>query len=387
MVTFGVYIQVPFCQTKCTYCNFHTGVVSRDRYEPYAAAVCREIAESASYFGEQTVDTIYFGGGTPSLLDPAALARILDQLRKSYRVEAREVTLEADPETISPIKAGAWLDSGFNRVSLGAQSFDDRELQAAGRMHRREDIFRAVEILRAAGFPNISIDLIAGLPHQTRESWERSVTELLRIYPEHVSIYMLEVDEGSRLGKEVLSGGKRYSADTIPTDDAQADFYESGCARLAAAGYNHYEISNWSLPGRESQHNLKYWRRDPYLGFGAGAHSFDRLSRWANIHDPARYVTCIERGASTRELLETLSPIHALHEEFFLGLRRLEGIDLARIESEFNPDPLLATRLATLHQRIDMLRAHGLLDLEGGRLRIPPDRLTISNEVFLELLG
>ena len=387
MVTFGVYIQVPFCQTKCTYCNFHTGVVSRDRYEPYVAAVCREIAESASYFGEQTVDTIYFGGGTPSLLDPAALARILDRLRKSYRVEAREVTLEADPETISPIKAGAWLDSGFNRVSLGAQSFDDRELQAAGRMHRREDILRAVEILRTAGFRNISIDLIAGLPHQTRESWERSVTELLRIYPEHVSIYMLEVDEGSRLGKEVLSGGKRYSADTIPTDDAQADFYESACARLAAAGYNHYEISNWGLPGRESQHNLKYWRRDPYLGFGAGAHSFDRLSRWANIHDPARYVTCIERGASTRELLETLSPMHALHEEFFLGLRRLEGIDLARIESEFNADPLLATRLATLHQRIDMLRAHGLLDLEGGRLRIPPDRLTISNEVFLELLG
>ena len=387
MITLGAYIQVPFCQTKCTYCNFHTGVVSRELYAPYVAAVCREIAESASDPGSSAIDTIYVGGGTPTLLDPAALARILDALRAAYRVASLEVTLEADPETISPIKAAAWLDAGFNRISLGSQSFDDRELRAAGRMHRREHIFRAVETLRDAGFRNISMDLIAGLPHQTRESWERSVTELLRIYPEHVSIYMLEVDEGSRLGKEVISGGQRYSADTIPSDDAQADFYESACARLAAGGYNHYEISNWGVPGRESLHNLKYWRRQPYIGFGAGAHSFDGTSRWANIHDPVRYVTCIERGTSTRELLETLSPMHALHEEFFLGLRRLEGIDLARIESEFNPDPLLATRLATLHQRIDMLRAHGFLDLEAGRLRIPPDRLTISNEVFLELLG
>src|SRR5579862_7679433 len=348
MITFGAYIQVPFCQTKCTYCNFHTGVVSRDRYDPYVAAVCREIAESTSFISSSAIDTIYVGGGTPSLLDPPALARILDALRNTYRVEPHEVTLEADPETISPIKASAWLEAGFNRISLGSQSFDDRELRAAGRMHRREVIFRAVEILRAAGFRNISMDLIAGLPHQTRESWERSVTELLRIYPEHVSIYMLEVDEGSRLGKEILSGGHRYSADTIPSDDAQADFYESAGARLAAAGYNHYEISNWGVPGRESLHNLKYWRRDPYLGFGAGAHSFDGVARWANIHDPARYVTCIERGTSTRELIETLSPMHALHEEFFLGLRRLEGIDLARIEREFNPDPVLATRLATL---------------------------------------
>ena len=385
MITFGAYIQVPFCQTKCTYCNFHTGVVSRDRYEPYAAAVCREIAESGSYLGGQTFDTAYFGGGTPSLLDSTALARILDALRKFFRFEAQEATLEADPETISPIKASAWLDAGFNRISLGAQSFDDRELQATGRMHRRDDIFRAVDFLRAAGFRNISMDLIAGLPHQTRESWERSVAELLRIYPEHVSIYMLEVDEGSRLGKESLAGGSRYSADAIPSDDAQADFYESACARLAATGYNHYEISNWGLPGRESRHNLKYWQRDPYLGFGAGAHSFDGATRWANIHDPARYVACIERGTSTRELIETLTPWHTLQEEFFLGLRRLEGIDLARIERDL--DPTLANRLATLQQRIEMLRSHGLLDFEGGRLRIPPNRLTISNEVFLELLG
>jgi coproporphyrinogen III oxidase-like Fe-S oxidoreductase len=387
-MSLGIYIQVPFCQTKCTYCNFHTGVVSRDRYQPYAEAVCRDIAtsavspavgsassnansgansdaklgcaasgatgtaasslaspavssaasfsassavgsavtsaassavssavDSASCLGGRSfssdmkpprpsgvstpeandpvssvVDTVYFGGGTPSLLDPAALETILNTLRATHATQLAEVTLEADPETITPERASAWLAAGFNRVSLGSQSFDDRELQAAGRMHRRADIFRAAELLRAAGFRNISMDLIAGLPHQTRESWEESVARLLRIRPEHISIYMLEIDEGSRLGRESLAGGNRYSAAAIPDDDAMAEFYESAGAHLASAGYDHYEISNWALPGRRSRHNLKYWRREPYLGFGAGAHSFDGATRWANVHDSARYV-------------------------------------------------------------------------------------------------
>jgi oxygen-independent coproporphyrinogen-3 oxidase len=381
----GVYIQVPFCQTKCTYCNFHTGVVSRERYQPYANAVCREITESAGDNTQRVIDTLYLGGGTPSLLDPAALAKILETLRQAYRTELVEVTLEADPETVSPVKAAAWRAAGFNRISLGVQSFHDRELQAAGRMHRREDIFRAADFLRATGFANISMDLIAGLPHQSRESWEESVSQLLRIYPEHVSIYMLEIDEGSRLGREALSGGSRYGADAIPSDDAMADFYESACERLAGSGYDHYEISNWGLPERHSQHNLKYWRREPYLGFGAGAHSFDGVGRWANIHDPARYAICIEAGNSTREQAETLMPWHALAEEFFLGLRQLEGVDLARIEREYEPQ--LPDRLAVLRGRIDILRSHGLVEMDGPRLRIAPNKLTISNEVFVELLG
>ena len=167
-------------------------------------------------------------------------------------------------------------------------------------MHRRADIDRAAEILRAAGFDNISMDLIAGLPHQTRESWEQSVSEILRLRPEHISIYMLEVDEGSHLGKESLAGGTRYSAEAIPPDDAQAEFYDSACARLAAAGYDHYEISNWALPGRRSRHNLKYWQREPYLGLGAGAHSFDGETRWANVHDSADYVAIDRAGKHRR---------------------------------------------------------------------------------------
>jgi oxygen-independent coproporphyrinogen-3 oxidase len=384
----GVYIQVPFCQTKCTYCNFHTGVVSRDRYQPYAEAVCREIAGTASTPPE-AVDTVYIGGGTPSLLDPRALAKMLDALRGSYHVEsspeALEITLEADPETITAEKARAWFAAGFNRISLGAQSFDDRELQAAGRMHRRADIFSAVEFLRAAGFRNISMDLIAGLPHQTRESWEESVSELLRVRPEHASVYMLEIDKDSRLGRESLAGGSRYGAGAIPDDDTIADLYESARLRLDQAGYTHYEISNWGLPGRESRHNLKYWRREPYHGFGAGAHSFDGMTRWANAHESSRYMACIEQGSSPREQFETVAPPQALDEEFFLGLRMLEGIDFGRIEREWDEE--LPKRIAALRENIERLHSLGFLEVEGSRVRLVPDRLTVSNEVFMQLLG
>jgi len=209
-------------------------------------------------------------GGTPSLLDPAHLQNILDTIRATFVGELAEVTLEADPETISGVKAAAWVRAGINRVSFGLQSFVDKELVAAGRMHRRADIYRAVPILREAGIRNISFDLIAGLPHQTKESWRQSLNELAVLAPEHVSVYLLEIDEGSRLGKELLQGGAKYSAGAVPSEDEMAEFYEMAQEALGAAGYHHYEISNWAKPALESRHNLKYWRREPYLGFGAG---------------------------------------------------------------------------------------------------------------------
>jgi oxygen-independent coproporphyrinogen-3 oxidase len=386
----GVYIQVPFCQTKCTYCNFHTGVVAREKYGPYADALCREIAELAASddgaaMADALADTVYFGGGTPSLLEPSALAGILEAVRRNFgfakavkSADSLEITLEADPETVTPEKAQAWLAAGFNRISLGVQSFDQRELQAAGRMHRRADIFTAARILRDAGFRNVSMDLIAGLAHQTRESWEESVARILEIRPEHISIYLLEIDEGSRLGKESLAGGNRYSAEAIPSDDAMAESYESACARLAATGYEHYEISNWGLPGFRSRHNLKYWRREPYIGLGAGAHSFDGARRWSNAHDSAKYVACIETGVSPREMIEPVTQQQALDEELFLGLRQLEGIDLARVEKKYG---------VNLRARIASLREQGLLEMDGANLRLASAHLTVANEVFVELLG
>jgi oxygen-independent coproporphyrinogen III oxidase len=384
----GIYVQVPFCQTRCTYCNFHTGVVSSGRFAPYVEAVCREIQGHREFyraagvnlpegFEKAIVDTVYFGGGTPSLLEPELLERMIGAIRLTFATELSEVTLEADPETVTVEKAEAWSAASISRISFGVQSFSDRELVAAGRMHRRADVYRTAEILRGAGIQNISFDLIAGLPFQTKESWGKSLEELGKLSPEHVSVYLLEVDEGSRLGLEILQSGTRYSAGAVPSDDAMAEFYETACSFLGGLGYHHYEISNWAQPGFESRHNLKYWRREKYLGFGAGAHSFSGTQRWANAHDAAAYVGAIEAGRLPIEQLEPVTPESALEEELFLGLRQLDGIDVGRIEREYGVD---------LGGRIAPLRNAGLLERTGDILRLAENKLSVSNEVFVGLM-
>lgn len=389
MTSLGIYVQVPFCQTKCTYCNFHTGVVSTSRFAPYVSAVCHEIRMHRELYGAAGIelrpslvqdalpDTVYIGGGTPSLLDPSHLQSILMTIRASFSCEPAEITLEADPETVDAAKAEAWVRAGINRVSFGVQSFCDEELMASGRMHRRADIYRAVPILRQAGIQNIGFDLIAGLPMQTRESWQESLMRLTELSPEHVSVYILEVDEKSRLGSELLKGGQRYSAGAVPSEDQMAEFYELAQGAFGAAGYHHYEISNWAKPGFESRHNLKYWRREAYLGFGAGAHSFSGTQRWANAHDAANYVQSVQSGGLPVEQLESLTADAALEEELFLGLRQLDGIDIARIEKEYG---------TTLLPRFEPLATSGLLEWEGSTVRLAPSRLSVSNEVFVELL-
>ena len=384
----GIYVQVPFCQTKCTYCNFHTGVVSSAKFAPYVEAVCSEIAGHRAFYGaagvtlpsafaDAVVDTVYVGGGTPSLLEPALLRNVLDTIRGNLITELQEITLEADPETIQTEKAAAWRKAGINRISFGVQSFSDEELKAAGRMHRREDVYRAVGILRGAGIANVSFDLIAGLPHQTRDSWKDSLEQLARLRPEHVSIYLLEIDEGSHLGGEVLRGGARYSAQQLPSEDQMAESYETACEFLERSGYRHYEISNWGKPGFESQHNLKYWRRQPYLGFGAGAHSFSGTQRWANAHDAAAYVTAVQSGRLPVEQHEILTRDGALEEELFLGLRQLDGIDLGRIERDYG---------VGLESRFTRLTSAGLVERAGSMVRLAPARLSVANEVFVELM-
>jgi oxygen-independent coproporphyrinogen III oxidase len=394
----GLYVQVPFCQTKCTYCNFHTGVVAADRFTPYADAVRREIVahrdilraagvgwpssfdwqalREVAHPGE-IVDSVYIGGGTPSLLEVALLTELLRTIAESFACEWEEVTLEADPETIEASKAEQWAAAGINRISFGSQSFVDEELKAAGRMHRAKDIYRAVPILRRAGIANISFDLIAGLPKQTHESWRYSLVEAMALSPEHVSVYMMEIDEGSRLGLEVLRGGARYSAKELPSEEAMADFYEMAQAELAAAGYEQYEISNWAKPGFASKHNLKYWRRDPYLGFGAGAHSFSGKQRWANVHDAAAYVSAISTARSAIENVEAVTAESALEEELFLGLRQLAGIDLGRIEREYGVD---------LGEKLERLASSGLVERRGDVVKLCASKLSVSNEVLVELL-
>lgn len=379
---------MPFCQTKCTYCNFHTGVVSAEKYGPYAQAVQREIANHREFYeiagvGSRSVetavvDTVYFGGGTPSLLDPNHLHGILQEIQSSFLCEWKEVTLEADPETVTPEKADAWAAAGINRISFGVQSFSDLELKASGRMHRREDVYRAASILLAAGINNLSFDLIVGLPHQTPDSWRNSLDELIGLSPEHVSIYLLEVDEGSRLGRELITLGTRYSAPAVPSDDQMADSYDLARELLERAGYQHYEISNWAKPGVASRHNLKYWRREPYLGFGAGAHSFNGKTRWANEHDAMRYVAAIQEDKLPAEQIEQVSAQQAREEEMFLGLRQLAGINLSQMESSY---------ARSLDGKLVALETAGLIEREGDIIRLSPKKLSVSNEVFVELLS
>jgi oxygen-independent coproporphyrinogen-3 oxidase len=397
MTSLGIYVQVPFCQTRCTYCNFHTGVVANERFGPYIEAVCRELrghgelyrvagVQLRQGFEKALVDTVYIGGGTPSLLDPQHLGEMLEAARESFVCQWTEVTLEADPETVTEEKAASWVAVGVNRVSFGVQSFVDKELAATGRMHRQADIYRAVAILRAAGIRNISFDLIAGLPHQTTESWKESLERLQLLQPEHVSVYLLEIDEGSRLGKEALEGGKRYSAGALPADDQMAEFYEQAQRVLEQAGYHHYEISNWGKPGYESHHNLKYWKREAYLGFGAGAHSFSGQQRWANVHDAAEYVATMARDASPLKMagrrgaieqLETIGREQALEEELFLGLRQLDGINVGKIERDYG---------VRFGEKLGRLEAAGFVKRSGDMVRLAAEKLSVANEVFVEMM-
>ena len=385
MAKLGVYIQVPFCQTKCTYCNFHTGVVPARRFAPYVEALCREIRSHSSLRGAPgvslpaglTVDSVYIGGGTPSLLEPSLLGEILQAIRNAFSCALDEVTLEADPETIEAEKAAEWAASGINRISFGVQSFIDDELKSAGRRHRAADVYRGVGMLRNLGFANISFDLIAGLPKQSEASWGRSLEELIALSPEHVSTYIMEIDEGSRLGLEVLEGGSRYSARELPNEELMADFYALAQRELRSAGYQQYEISNWAKPGFPSRHNLKYWRREPYLGFGAGAHSFSGTERWANVHDAAAYVASVSAGQSAVESIDTVTRELAFEEELFLGLRQLAGIDLRRIERQYGVD---------LEAKLLHLASRGMVEREGNMLRLPADKLSVSNEIIVELL-
>ena len=346
----GVYISYPFCAQKCTYCNFASGVLPEALRTPYVEALKAEIRLTG---WKWTPETVYLGGGTPSQMDVSALADLLRKIPGSPWIEA---TMEAAPGGITPEKAEAWRRAGINRVSLGVQSFVQRELARTGRKHTAEIVAGEIGVLRAAGITNFNIDLIAGLPGQTAESWGESLAWVARLGAPHVSVYMLEVDEDSRLGAEVLALGKRYGAGDIPNDDAIAEFYETAVARLAAMGVARYEISNFARPGMESRHNLKYWLREPYLGFGADAHSFDGEYRWSNVESAAEYVKC---SAHSERI-----PADPVGEGFFLGLRLDRGIE------------------STGDETIRRFVREGLLEEHGSRVRLTPRGVLLSNEVF-----
>jgi oxygen-independent coproporphyrinogen-3 oxidase len=384
----GIYISVPFCRSKCTYCNFASGVFSAGQMGRYVERVAEDMQSFRGYVSPmgaetpETVDSIYLGGGTPSLLPPDELKKLFFALRQEFRVLPKaEITVECAPGTLTDEIIQALVTRGVNRVSLGVQSFVDQEAASVARLHTREKTLSDIERLRKAGINNINVDLIAGLPHQTRESWDYSLEQAIAAGVPHVSVYMLEVDEDSRLGKELIAGGTKYHAHFVPDDDATADFYERACERLNATGIQQYEISNFALEGFESRHNLKYWTRQPYFGFGVDAHSMlpprngGESVRLATTDDYDRFFIAADFKASA------VTQEQALEESFFLGLRLNRGVDVERLREEFGE---AADKFGTT---IDELVEDGLLIRSGENLRLTKRGRLLSNEVFGKFIG
>jgi oxygen-independent coproporphyrinogen-3 oxidase len=384
----GLYLSVPFCRSKCSYCNFVSGVFAGDVYQRYVDRVCSDIcraAQTAAEMGarfEHTVDSVYFGGGTPTILDIEQLAQLFVTISQNFEVSPdAEVTVECAPGTLGSAMLEALLGSGVNRISLGVQSFVDGEAAAVARQHNRATVEEDIARLRSGGISNIGLDLIAGLPHQNMETWQVSVTEAIASAAPHISVYMLEVDEDSRLGRELIAGGTRYHAHFVPDEEITVQMYETACEQLGAAGVQQCEISNFARVGFESRHNLKYWTRQPYLGFGVDAHSMlptedNRAVRFATPDSLDAYLNHapLKRTSISRQA--------ALEETFFLGLRLTRGVDLAAVAAEFG-EKAVAGFSETIREVVEA----GLLSREGEGLRLTARGRLLSNEVFARFIS
>jgi oxygen-independent coproporphyrinogen III oxidase len=407
----GLYISVPFCRTKCSYCNFASDVFSRSAYENYVNRVIEDIGNArqlASQLGcslDETADSIYVGGGTPSLLDASQLSRIFAAVREQFAItQDAEITVECAPGTLSSALIEALLPCGVNRVSLGVQSFVDQEAQSVGRLQKRSTVLDEIIRLRHAGLANINIDLIAGLPHQTAESWTLSVAETISTGVPHASVYMLEVDEDSRLGRELIAGGARYHAHFVPDDDLTADFFRQACEMLASAGVKQYEISNFArvaspIQNSESRHNLKYWTRQPYIGFGVDAHSMLKTNTehvelmWPDTHSSQaiRFATPDSLDAFMNHAPHSVTRVSAqaaIEEQLFLGLRLNRGVDLDSVFGEGQSCEGGSSRddMEGWRSAIEQCLRDGLLEQRGTNIRLTARGRLLSNEVFARFL-
>lgn len=361
----GVYLHIPFCKSRCSYCDFATDVW-RDMasVERYVEALCNEVRTTCgSGWLNTNIDTVYFGGGTPSLLAPKQVESILNSVASVFSVaDDAEITMEMNPATVNPETLAAYRELGVNRASFGVQTFNERDLKLLARGHDANDARQTYVMLRDAGFTNISLDLIAGLPGQTLADWSRNLDEALKMSPEHISLYLLEIHEGTPLAEQVRSGRR------TPIDDGlAAEMYELMLDRLADAGYEQYEISNFAKPGFASRHNTKYWTLDPVFGFGVSAHSFDGMQRYANSRDTASYVNAVESGSSPENFREN---IDRESESIFLGLRLECGVKLDQ------------DAFAKFKNEIDQLIADDLIVLENDTIKLTRRGKLFSNEVF-----
>jgi oxygen-independent coproporphyrinogen III oxidase len=378
----GVYIHIPFCRSRCSYCDFATGMYEGELAERYVKALVKEIEQWNEIERPLVVDTIYFGGGTPSLLSPAQIEQILKALHDRFAIiDDSESTIELNPGD-GGTGAAAKRESldgfrsvGINRVSFGAQTFDDLELKQLGRTHSASDIPSTFHRLRQAGFANINFDLIAGLPGQTLAGWKRNLDEALKLRPDHLSLYLLDVHEGTPLADQIRSGMR-----PAPDDDLAGEMYQL-MVQVVGAGYQHYEISNFCLPGFASRHNTKYWNGSAYYGFGCSAHSYDGgRRRWANERDVAKYVQLMGQDHSPVVERTDLNEDDARSESIFLGLRLMRGLDLEEHRKRFGFD-----LRARYDSNLGRLTAAGLIEIDQGMLRLTKRGALLSNEVFAVL--
>ncbi|RSL15442.1 oxygen-independent coproporphyrinogen-3 oxidase [Edaphobacter aggregans] len=398
----GVYISVPFCKAKCTFCNFASDAFGSGRMQGYVDRLCMEIresrpsAEKMSAILPHQVDSIYFGGGTPSLLTPEQFRQIFEALHDQFEVARNpEITLECAPGQLANDTLDELLRQGMNRISFGVQSFVDRESSAVGRLHTAEQCIAEIARVRSVGIEEIGLDLIAGLPHQTEQSWRYSLDQAIATGVPHLSVYMLEVDEESRLGKEILAGGARYHASAVPSEDDAAVWYQIACEAFDAAGIAQYEISNFARHGHASRHNLKYWHREPYIGFGLDAHSMllsnEAAVRFANTSDLDVYLNqtttanppCLHQLAKLANANEVdiIGYTEAFEESLFLGLRLNEGVSIESLRQQFG-ETMLQDTMESLQEVHDA----GLLEIDAERIRLTPRGRMVSNEVFSRVL-
>ncbi|HZY63370.1 MAG TPA: radical SAM family heme chaperone HemW [Edaphobacter sp.] len=392
----GIYISVPFCKAKCTFCNFASGAFAAERMQPYVDSLCNEIAsarEMTQKIGAhlpERADTVYFGGGTPSLLSAVQLQQLFECIRSEFALaKDAEITIECAPGQLSDETLDEMLRQGVNRISFGVQSFIDQETAAIGRLHTARECLEEIARVHAAGIENIGIDLITGLPYQTRESWLYSIEQAIASQAGHVSVYMLEVDDDSRLGREVLTHGRRYHATSVPSEDDTAMWYQMGCEKLDSAGIRQYEISNFARGGQASRHNLKYWKRQPYIGFGLDAHSMlysdTGAVRLANSDDMDAYMSNTSADSlrlfAPGRTIDIIGIEQAFEEALFLGLRMNEGINFRHLRDQFG-DQLIQSVMPSLPEVCDA----GLLRLEQERAWLTAEGRMVSNEVFSRLL-
>ncbi len=392
----GLYISIPFCRSKCTYCNFASGVFPEHEHARYVGHLIGEMrgarkwADNLGVHLPSHVDTIYLGGGTPSLLDPDHIKQLFSTLRAEFTVDSgAEITMECAPGQLPDATLFSLGEAGVNRVSLGVQSFVDREAHQSGRLHSRAVVLDDLRRLRAAGMEDLNIDLIAGLAGQTFASWQESVAVLIETGVPHASVYMLEVDDDSRLGRELLAGGVRYHAGLVPSEETIARMYEYAIEKLADAGLLQYEISNFARPGCESEHNLRYWQRRPYFGIGLDASSM--LRRSVQAVDPTSAGDVCRLGSSDNlaAYLESeqqpgvdwVSPSRQHEEAWFLGLRMNRGVNISELRAEFGNQ-----MVAPAVERVNQLAARGLVACEGDSIYLTAAGRLLSNDVFQEFL-